>query len=109
MLLSTTTQLEGYKITEYKGIVTGETILGANFFKDILASLTDVFGGRSGAYESSLNEAREIAMKEMQEKASNLGANGIIGIDIDYETIGKDGGGMLMVACSGTAVKIENV
>ena len=109
MLLSTTTQLEGYKITEYKGIVTGETIFGANFFKDILASLTDVFGGRSSAYESSLNEAREIAMKEMQEKASNLGANGIIGIDIDYETIGKDGGGMLMVACSGTAVKIENV
>ncbi len=104
MLHTTTSQLQGYKIERYLGIVTGEAILGANIFKDIFAGFRDIFGGRSGAYEKELAKAREIAFQEMNEKAQALGANAVIGIDIDYETVGPKGG-MLMVAVSGTAVR----
>lgn len=105
MILSTTPAIEGHTIREYKGIVTGETIIGANFVKDFFASIRDVIGGRSGSYEKVLEEARETSMNEMQERADRLGANAIVGIDIDYETIGQ-GNSMLMVAVSGTAVVI---
>ncbi len=107
MILSTTPNLEGKKIVNYVGVVTGEAILGANFFRDLLAGITDFIGGRSGAYEQSLNEAREIAMHEMNQKAQAMGANAIVGIDIDYESIGGTDKSMLMVTCSGTAVVIE--
>lgn len=106
MILSTTPTIEGRKIKEYKGIVVGETILGAHLFKDFLASLTDTFGGRSGAYERSLQEARTIATDEMTKRAQDLGANAIVGIDLDYETVGAQGS-MLMVNVSGTAVVLE--
>jgi len=102
MIMTTTPSIEGKKITNYHGIVLGETILGANFVRDYIASITD----RSKAYEESLNEARTIALAEMEEKAKNLGANAVIGVDIDYETIGQNGS-MLMVSVSGTAVTIE--
>lgn len=105
MILSTTPAIEGHAIREYKGVVTGETIIGANFVKDFFASIRDVIGGRSGSYEKVLEEARETSMNEMQERADRLGANAIVGIDIDYETIGQ-GNSMLMVAVSGTAVVI---
>lgn len=105
MLLSTTPTIEGHPIREYKGIVTGETIIGANVFKDFMASLTDFFGGRSGSYEKVLIEAKETAMQEMMQRAAVLGANAVVGIDVDYETIGAQGS-MLMVATSGTAVVI---
>lgn len=105
MILSTTPTIEGHAIREYKGVVTGETIIGANAVKDFLASIRDVIGGRSGSYERVLAEARETSMEEMQERASNLGANAIVGIDIDYETIGQ-GNSMIMVAVSGTAIVI---
>ena len=105
MLLSTTPQIEGYNIREYKGIVTGETIIGANFLKDIFAGIRDIVGGRSASYEKVLRQAKDIAMNEMIERAQEMGANAIVGIDIDYETIGKDSS-MLMVATSGTAVVI---
>lgn len=105
MIYSTTPQLDGHSILEYKGIVTGETIIGANVFKDFLASIRDVIGGRSGSYESVLREAKDTSMKEMGERAATLGANAIVGIDIDYETIGQ-GNSMIMVTCSGTAVVI---
>jgi uncharacterized protein YbjQ (UPF0145 family) len=101
MLLTTTSQISGTEITEYKGIVNGEVILGANVFRDILASIRDFIGGRSTAYEEVLKKAKEEALREMQQEAKKLGANAIIGIDIDYELIGT---GMLMVAVSGTAV-----
>jgi uncharacterized protein YbjQ (UPF0145 family) len=107
MLLSTTSHIEGKSIAQYHGIVVGETILGANFFKDIFASFTNFLGGRSQAYEESLTEARETALTEMQKKAESMGANAIIGIDIDYETITTEGGSMLMVTCSGTAVTLR--
>ncbi len=103
MILTTTALIEGKKILEYKGIVTGETIFGANFVKDIMASIRDFVGGRSGTYEKTVGDARVMSLKEMQEKAEKLGANAIVGVDIDYETIGT----MLMVATSGTAVVIE--
>lgn len=103
MILSTTTSIEGKNIIDYKGIVTGEVIIGANIFKDFLAGIRDIVGGRSGSYEAVLREARSKAVQEMMDEATRLGANGIVGIDIDYETIGK-GGSMLMVAASGTAV-----
>ncbi|MCA6975034.1 heavy metal-binding domain-containing protein [Pectobacterium carotovorum] len=106
MQLSTTPSLEGFTITEYCGIVTGEAILGANIFRDFFASIRDVVGGRSGAYEKELRKARQIAFKELQEQAADLGANAIVGIDLDYETVGKDGS-MLMVTVSGTAVKVR--
>jgi uncharacterized protein YbjQ (UPF0145 family) len=104
MLLTTTSQISGTEITEYKGIVNGEVILGANVFRDILASIRDFIGGRSSAYEEVLKKAKEEALYEMQQEAKKLGANAIIGIDIDYEMIGT---GMLMVAISGTAVIIK--
>ncbi len=105
MLLSTTSNIEGYNIRQYKGVVTGETIIGANFLKDFFAGIRDIVGGRSASYEKVLRQAKEIAMNEMVERAQEMGANAIVGIDIDYETIGKDNS-MLMVATSGTAVVI---
>jgi uncharacterized protein YbjQ (UPF0145 family) len=106
MLMSTTSTLEGHQIAEYKGIVTGEAILGANIFRDLFAGIRDIVGGRAGAYEKVLRGAREQAMDEMQLQATELGANAIIGIDIDYETVGGQGS-MLMVSISGTAVVVR--
>lgn len=103
MILSTTPTIEGRTIREYKGVVTGETIIGANFVKDFFASIRDVVGGRAGSYERVLSEARETSMREMEERAARLGANAVVGIDVDYETIGQ-GNSMMMVAVSGTAV-----
>ena len=103
MILSTTPTIEGRNILEYKGIVTGETIIGANMFKDLFAGIRDIVGGRAGAYEKVLREAKDTSMNEMIQRASQLGANAIVGIDIDYETIGQSNS-MLMVAVSGTAV-----
>ena len=105
MILSTTPQIEGHPIREYKGLVTGETIIGANVIKDIKASIKDFFGGRSGSYERVLIEVKETSLREMTERAQSMGANAIVGIDIDYETVGESGS-MLMVATSGTAVVI---
>jgi len=105
MLITTTPQIEGCPIKEYKGVVTGETIIGANFVKDFFAGLRDIVGGRSGSYEKVLKEAKDTSMAEMIERAKALGANAIVGIDIDYETIGQSSS-MLMVATSGTAVVI---
>ena len=105
MILSTTPTIEGHTIREYKGVVTGETIIGANMFKDFMAGIRDIVGGRSGAYEKVLREAKDTSMQEMMDRARELGANAIVGIDIDYETLGN-GGSMLMVATSGTAVVI---
>ena len=105
MILSTTPQIEGHTIREYKGVVTGETIIGANMFKDLFAGIRDIVGGRSGAYEKVLREAKDTSMQEMMDRARELGANAIVGIDIDYETIGQSNS-MLMVATSGTAVVI---
>jgi len=105
MILSTTPQIEGHPIREYKGVVTGETIIGANVFKDFLAGIRDIVGGRSGSYEKVLIEAKDTSIQEMTKRAEALGANAIVGIDIDYETIGANGS-MLMVATSGTAVVI---
>ena len=105
MILSTTPQIEGHTIREYKGIVTGETIIGANVFRDFMAGIRDIVGGRSASYEKVLAEAKDTSMQEMMQRAQVLGANAIVGIDIDYETIGANGS-MLMVATSGTAVVI---
>ncbi len=105
MLLATTPTLEGRPIRQYHGVVTGEAIIGANIFKDLFASIRNVVGGRAGAYESTLADAREAAMREMSEVAAKLGANAVVGIDIDYEVLGADNG-MLMVCVSGTAVSI---
>lgn len=105
MLITTTNTIEGKQITEYYGMVTGEAIIGANIFKDFFAAITDVVGGRSGAYEKALKDAKEIAIKEMQEHARALGANAIIAVNLDYETVGKDSA-MLMVSASGTAVRL---
>ena len=104
MILSTTNSFETHPIKDYLGIVSGETIIGANIFKDFFAGIRDIVGGRSGSYEKVLREAKEIALKEMEEHALKLGATAVIGIDLDYETVGKNGG-MLMVTASGTAVK----
>ncbi|MBW5448129.1 heavy metal-binding domain-containing protein [Cohnella sp. CFH 77786] len=104
MLVTTTPNVEGYRITQYMGIVNGETIMGANIFRDFLASITDVVGGRSGTYESKLKEARDIAISEMVSQAQRLGGNAIVGVDVDYEVVRE---GMLMVAVSGTAVTVE--
>ena len=105
MIFTTTPQIEGSPVLEYKGIVTGETIVGANAFKDFFASIRDIIGGRSGSYEKVLRRAKDTSISEMAERARDLGANAIIGIDIDYETIGERGS-MLMVTVSGTAVVI---
>ena len=101
--MSTTSILEGRPVSRYLGIVTGEAIIGANIFRDLFASVRDIVGGRSATYERGLAEARELALKEMQEKAVAMGANAVIGVDIDYEVLGQ-GNGMLMVSASGTAV-----
>lgn len=105
MIMSTTPTLEGKPIQVYKGIVIGEAIMGANIFRDLFAGIRDIVGGRSGAYEKELAKAREVAMQEMAQRATELGANAVVGIDLDYEVVGKDGG-MLMVSVSGTAVVI---
>lgn len=106
MIHSTTPALEGRTIREYHGVVTGEAILGANIFRDILAGVRDIVGGRSAAYEQELQKAREIAFRELSEHAESLGANAVVGVDIDYETVGS-GGSMLMVSVSGTAVTVR--
>lgn len=105
MILSTTPQIEGHPIREYKGVVTGETIIGANMFKDFMAGIRDIVGGRSKSYEKVLAEAKETSLQEMMQRAQALGANAVVAIDIDYETIGANGS-MMMVATSGTAVVI---
>jgi len=104
MITTTTNSLEGKRISTYHGIVTGETIIGANIFRDFFASIRDIVGGRSNAYEEVLREARETALREMEDKALRLGANAVIGVDLDYETVGQS---MLMVSVSGTAVTCE--
>lgn len=103
MIITTTPSVEGMRIVEYKGIVCGEVISGVNFIRDIAASFTNFLGGRSGSYEDELIQARQNALAEMQERASAMGANAIVGVDIDYEVLGSDNG-MLMVTASGTAV-----
>ena len=103
MLMSTTSVVDGRPVSRYLGVVTGEAIIGANIFRDMFAAVRDIVGGRSATYEKALNEAREVAMAEMQRRAQDLGANGVIGIDVDYEVLGQNNG-MLMVAVSGTAV-----
>ncbi|MET4081099.1 uncharacterized protein YbjQ (UPF0145 family) [Pedobacter sp. UYP30] len=108
MIVSTTPQLEGKKIVKYIGLVTGETIIGANIFKDLFAGIRDIVGGRSGSYERVLREGKDTAVSEMQQYASAMGANAIVGVDLDYETVGN-GGSMLMVTASGTAVIIEDL
>ncbi len=106
MIVTTTNGIEGKKIVEYKGIVFGEVISGVNMVKDIMAGLTNIFGGRSNTYEGELIAARENAIREMQERAAQMGANAVVGVDIDYEVLGADNG-MLMVTASGTAVRYE--
>ena len=106
MILTTTNTIEGHVVTDYHGVITGEAIIGANLFKDIFASITDLVGGRSGSYERVLREAKKQAMQELEHYARNLGANAVIGIDLDYETIGQSSS-MLMVTASGTAVTYQ--
>ncbi|KAB2814645.1 heavy metal-binding domain-containing protein [Phaeocystidibacter luteus] len=106
MIVTTTNSVEGRKISEYRGVVAGETIIGANFFKDIFAGIRDFVGGRSGSYEKVLLEARTTALRELEQRAAQLGADAVVGVDIDYEVIGANGS-MLMVSASGTAVKLE--
>lgn len=103
MIISTTSILEGKPVSRYLGVVTGEAIIGANVFRDMFAAVRDIVGGRSATYERALSEARETAMKEMEQRAEALGANAVIAVDLDYEVLGQ-GNGMLMVSCSGTAV-----
>lgn len=105
MIVSTTPTLEGRPVQEYMGVVTGEVIVGANIFKDLFAGIRDIVGGRSGAYEDTLRQARNIAFQELVDAAAAKGANAVIGVDIDYEVIGKEGS-MLMVTVSGTAVRV---
>lgn len=106
MLLTTTPSVEGKKIVTYYGIVSGETIIGANAIRDFMAGLRDFFGGRSGTYEEVLRKAKNTALVEMANEAERMGANAVVGIDLDYETVGSSSS-MLMVTCSGTAVRIE--
>ena len=106
MITTTTNTIEGRQIREYLGLVTGEAIMGANVFRDFMAGITDLIGGRSGTYGSKLADARETALQEMQDIARQQGANAVVGIDIDYEVLGANNG-MLMVTATGTAVKIE--
>ena len=107
MLKTTTPNVEGKQISEYHGLVSGEAILGANFVQDFFASIRDIVGGRSQAYEKELQKAKDIAVGEMEEKAQALDANAIVGIDLDYETIGMGSGNLLIVSASGTAVTIR--
>ncbi|WP_026897440.1 heavy metal-binding domain-containing protein [Daejeonella oryzae] len=106
MIVTTTNNIENKKVTRYIGIVSGEAIIGANIVKDFFAGIRDIVGGRSGSYEEGLREAKDIALREMQEQAARLGANAILAVDLDYETLGSNGS-MLMVSASGTAVVIE--
>ena len=106
MLVTTTNTVEGYRIVEYKGLVAGEAILGANLFRDLFASIRDVVGGRAGGYQKVLRSGRTSAFDDMIEEARDLGANAIVGIDIDYESLGETNS-MLMVSCNGTAVRVE--
>ncbi len=106
MLMTTTALIEGRHITKYHGVVTGEAIIGANAVRDIFASFRDFFGGRSNAYEEVLRKAKDTALQEMAQEAERMGANAVVGIDLDYETVGASGS-MLMVTCSGTAVYID--
>jgi uncharacterized protein YbjQ (UPF0145 family) len=104
IIVTTTNGIDGKNASQYLGIVTGETIIGANIFKDLFATIRDIVGGRSGSYEKVLREAKDTALAEMEEAAFKMGADAIIGVDLDYETLGANGG-MLMVTASGTAVK----
>jgi len=106
MITTTTPSVEGRKIIEYKGIVFGEVVSGVNFVRDIAASFTNFLGGRSGSYEEELINARQNAIREMEQRAASMGANAVVGVDIDYEVLGADNG-MLMVTASGTAVFVE--
>ena len=106
MLLTTTPNIQGREITQYFGIVSGETITGANLFKDFFAGIRDIVGGRASSYESVLREAKESALQEMSDQAARMGANAVIGIDLDYETVGANGS-MLMVTAAGTAVRYQ--
>ena len=106
MLITTTPSIEGKRITRYCGVVAGEAILGANVFKDMFAGIRDLVGGRSATYERELQRARDLAMRELQERAQEAGANAVVGVDLDYEVLGRDNG-MLMVSASGTAVVVE--
>lgn len=106
MLITTTHTVQPHEVSEYVGIVTGEAIIGANVFKDFFASITDIIGGRSGSYERSLKKAQTIALEELERRAEDMGANAVIGVDIDYETIGEKAS-MLMVTASGTAVRLR--
>jgi uncharacterized protein YbjQ (UPF0145 family) len=106
MLMTTTPSVEGQKIVRYCGVITGEAILGANIFKDLFAGIRDIVGGRSATYEKELQRARDIAISELAERATQLGANAVVGIDLDYEVLGQNNG-MLMVSASGTAVVVE--
>ncbi|WPX09314.1 heavy metal-binding domain-containing protein [Anaerocellum danielii] len=106
MIVTTTPSIEGKKIVDYKGIVSSEVIVGVNLVKDFIASITDIFGGRSGTYENELIRTREEALQELQNRAAMLGANAVVGIDIDYEVLGANGS-MLMVSVTGTAVVVE--
>jgi uncharacterized protein YbjQ (UPF0145 family) len=106
VIVTTTPGVEGRRIREYKGVVCGEAVLGANIFRDLFAGIRDIVGGRSAAYEKELRKARQIAFEELQEEAQELGANAVVGVDIDYETLGQ-AGGMFMVSVSGTAVVLE--
>jgi uncharacterized protein YbjQ (UPF0145 family) len=109
MLVTTTSTLEGRRVGRYLGVVTGEAILGANIFRDLFAGIRDIVGGRSGAYEKVLREAKDTAMREMTEEAKRLGGNAVIGVDLDYETVQVGASGsMLMVSASGTAVVVDN-
>lgn len=105
MIITTTPNIEGKRIKNYLGLVTGQAILGAHIFRDLLAGIRDIVGGRAGAYEKVLREAKDLAMKEMEKSALSLGANAVLSVDLDYETVGK--GSMLMVSVSGTAVVIS--
>ncbi|MBQ1276718.1 MAG: heavy metal-binding domain-containing protein [Flavobacteriales bacterium] len=107
MLTTTTPNIEGRRITRYYGIVTGESIVGANVVKDFFASITDIVGGRSSSYDGVLRKAKDAALQEMQERAAAMGANAVISVDLDYETVGANGS-MLMVTAAGTAVYVED-
>ncbi|MBL6691011.1 MAG: heavy metal-binding domain-containing protein [Pseudomonadales bacterium] len=108
MIITTTQTVEGARIAKYLGVITGEAILGANIFRDIFASVRDIVGGRSASYERELGKAREIALAELEDWAEELGANAMVGVDIDYESFGQTNG-MMMVSATGTAVVIEKV
>lgn len=104
MIVTTTPNVEGRRITDYRGIVVGEAIMGANVVRDVFASITDIVGGRSGAYESKLQDARDTALAELQQRATAVGADAVVGVDLDYEVVGQS---MLMVSASGTAVVLD--